>query len=373
MRGMKKLVLFLLIYSLISSPYIIVSNAKVEKYEADKYGDGGGIYRYRKKFGVLATNVKDVKVAVSNNYLSTKILISQKENCYRQIDFSKKLAKKYTIRYKNTQYGRDLGNLVLTCPFHAIYRNSRGNVKEKGDEKLISQKELKKIKEYWGNNTMLAYVVDDVLKIKWDNYKKSREYFRGSAKQVKKVVAGNSIYGEENVFVLMEDGSVWGWGDNQYHLISNESKKQYRKFVKIVPSGVKDIFASQKSVAIHKKDDSLWVWGEYRKGNKKKYTATPKKIDSNVGMFSMSQNQRAEDDLTGSVILIYVKKNGMAYGWGSNHGWGMTTTKGTKWKSKPVKLKKNIDRVYVANEVVLLLSKEGVLYWCGHIYGTSIF
>lgn len=373
MKHIKKIVVFLFIYSLVGSPYIVVSNAKVEEYEADKYGDGGGIYRFRKKFGVLATNVKDVKVGVSNNFLSTQILVSQKANCYRQIDFSKKLEKKYTIRYKNTQYGRDLRDLVLTSPFHAIYRNSKGNVKEKGEEKLIPKKERKKIKKYWGNNTMLAYVADDVLTIKWDKYKKSKKYFRGSARQVKKVVAGNSIYGEENVFVLMEDGSVWGWGDNQYHLISNKSQKQYRKFIQIVPSGVKDISASQKSVAIHKKDDSLWVWGEYRKGKKKKYTATPKKIDSNVKMFSMSQNQRAEDDTTGSVVLVYVKKNDVAYGWGSNHGCGMTKAHGAKWIKKPVKLKKNIDRVYVANEVVLLLSKKDVLYWSGHIYGTSDF
>lgn len=373
MKHIKRVILILLIFSLVDSQNFIVGNAKVEKYEDDKYGDGDGIYRSRKKFGVLATKVKDVKVGVSNGHLSTRILISQKKNCYRGIDFSKKYKKKQTIRYKSTQYGNDLGDLVLISPFDAIYRNKKGNVKEKGEYSLISQKDRKKVKKYWGNNTMLAYVVDNVLKIRWDNYKKSKQYFRGSAKQVKKVVAGNSIYGEENVFVLMEDGSVWGLGDNQYHLISNTSQKQYRKFVKIVSNGVKDISASQKSVAIHKKDDSLWVWGEYRKGKKKKYSATPKKIDSNVKVFSMSQNQRSEDDPVGSVILAYVKKTGVAYGWGSNHGWGMTTAHGAKWQNKPIKLKQNIDRVYVANEVILLLSKRDVLYWCGHIYGSSVF
>lgn len=57
-------------------------------------------------------------------------------------------------------------------------------------------------------------MIDNVLKIRWQDSKKTKNYFAGSASNILKVVAGNSTYGERNVFVLMKDGSVWGLRDN---------------------------------------------------------------------------------------------------------------------------------------------------------------
>ncbi len=99
------------------------------------------------------------------------------------------------------------------------------------------------------------------LKIRWENDRKIRKYFKGEADKIKKVVAGNYQYTPYNVFVLMEDGSVWGVGHNQYHMISNDSKKKYTGFQKIISDGVKDISASAGNVAVLKSDQSLWIWG----------------------------------------------------------------------------------------------------------------
>jgi len=366
-KVIRRLIVFLLVLSMFT---LDAENAfaKVEKYEDDRYGDGGGIYRYRKKYGVLASHVRDVKVGTDNTFLSTKIAVSQKKGCYHEIDFSKKQGKSYSIRYKNRVIGSNMRDFLLVSPYTAIYRNQKGKLREKGNYSLLPSKKKQQIKNYWGNNTMFAYVVDNVLKIRWQDSKKTKNYFAGTASNILKVEAGNSTYGERNVFVLMKDGSVWGLGDNHCHLISDTSQKTYQDFVQIISKGVKDISASQRNVAILKKDSSLWIWGENRKGKKKSYSVLPKKVDNKVKQFSMSQNKSKD---AGATIMAYVKKSGQAYGWGSNKGWGMTTACGTKWHNKPVKLKNNIRKVFVADEVVLLLSRKKVLYWSGHCYGAS--
>ena len=180
------------------------------------------------------------------------------------IDFTKKRDKSHSIRYRNVSIGTDIVDFVPISATRGIYRDKSGKIKENGTgrvDPLLPSKDRKKAKKYWGNETMLAYVSDHTLKIRWENDRKIRKYFKGEADKIKKVVAGNYQYTPYNVFVLMEDGSVWGVGHNQYHMISNDSKKKYTGFQKIISDGVKDISASAGNVAVLKSDQSLWIWG----------------------------------------------------------------------------------------------------------------
>lgn len=75
-------------------------------------------------------------------------------------------------------------------------------------------------------------------------------------------------------------------------------------------------------------------------------------------------------------VLAYVKESGEAYGWSSNDDWSMSDSYRQGWLGKPVKLKDNISRVFLADQMTLLLGENKTLYWCGNIRdgtGTSIF
>ena len=369
-RFAKKAVVFLLVLATLEPCYAGNVYAKAERHFSDEFGD----FRERKRFGVLATNVQDVKTGTNQQFRATSVFISRKKGRYRVIDFSKKRDKEYSIRYKNALIGTDMTDFVPVSASRGIYRDEKGKIKENGEgmkEPLIPSKDRSKIEKYWGNDWMFAYVSEDVLKIIYSNEGKVRKYFPGETGKIKKVVGGNCAY-SKSAFVLMEDGSVWGVGNNEYHMVSDASEKKYTKFQKIVSDGVADISATRVNVAILRKDKSLWVWGKYRSGGKEKCSAVPQKIDDDVKNFALSYNN-AYDSVP---ILAYVKESGEAYGWGSNDDWSMSDSYKSGWLDKPVKLKDNISRVFLADQMMLLLGENKTLYWCGNIWngtGTSVF
>jgi len=282
--------------------YEVNAKEKVERYIEAEFG----CFRERKKFEVLASNVKDIKKGTNQYFRAISVFVSLKKGNYRIIVFT-------------------------TC---GVYRDKSGKIKENEtgrEDPLIPFKDRKKIKKYWGNETMIAYVSNHVLKIRWQDYCSVKEYFKDEADKVKKVVAGNCLRAPHNVFVLMEDGSVWGVGNNENHMITNESKKKYRKFRKIISDGVKDICASANNVAVLRNDNSLWVWGRYRSGKKEKSSASPQKIDDDVKSFDMSQISGGKTE----TILAYVKESGEAYGWGTNEDWSMSDAYKQKWQGEP--------------------------------------
>lgn len=366
----KKAVVFLLVLAVLEPCYAVNVYAKVERHFSDEFGD----FRERKQFGVLAMNVQDVKTGTNQQFAQTSVFISQKKGSYRIIDFSKKRDKKYSIRYKNALVGTYMTDFVPISASSGIYRDETGQIKENGKgmkEPLIPSKDKNKIEKYWGNDWIFAYVSDDVLKIIYSDEGKVRKYFPGETGKIKKVVGGNCQYYARSVFVLMEDGSVWGMGNNEYHMISDASKKKYTKFQKVVSDGVVDISATRANVAILKEDKSLWVWGNYHSGKKEKCSAIPQKIDDDVKDFALSASYG--DPVP---ILAYVKESGEAYGWGSNEEWSMSDSYKSGWLDKPVKLMGNISRVFLADQMMLLLGENKTLYWSGWIWngtGTSVF
>ena len=67
--------------------------------------------------------------------------------------------------------------------------------------------------------------------------------------------------------------------------------------------------------------------------------------------------------------LRRVKESGEAYGWWTNRDYSMSDAYKSKWQNKPVKLKEKISRVVVTEGMILLLTEDHVLYWCGTFYG----
>lgn len=204
-------------------------------------------------------------------------------------------------------------------------------------------------------------------------YDTVKTYFEGSADQIKQVVCCADLAQRSSIFVLMNDGSVWGIGANKHKLISNSKKKNYRSFVKIIDGGVTQIAASEEQVAVVKEDNTLWIWGRDMKKSKRKYkySATPKKIADNVSEVAVSTYHIFDT----YPIVVYLKKDGSAYGMGYNcagkeGGDAVFTDKyKTGWNRKPVLLMKNVKHVYAVSQATLILTNEKELYWTGEQEG----
>jgi len=341
----------------------------------------------QKKYALIAKNVRNVKVNGGMVYLS------QKKNKVMQISLTEKLKKKEVK--SNIYYKHHLISKAAKAYFPV--RNDRIFIQNKRNEILFSggsqskcfsmfghksiddcertfrvhsnEVVLKNIKKCWSDAGTFSYVKNNNLIVTggalitvldgecYMNDTK-RTFFKGKADQVKQVVAGGY-----NVFVLMKDGSVWGMGDNEKKLISESSEKYYKEFVEIVPCGVKAIAATLDNVGMLKRDGTLWLWGEKTENQTVTCSTTPYQIASEVKEFSLGMGYYKAK--TGNAIVLMLKNNNTAYGWGMNKGYALTSKNKKGWIDKPVKLKSNIKHVYVGDGTTFLLDNKNRLYWAG--------
>jgi len=340
----------------------------------------------QKKYTIIAKNVRDVQVCGDYLYLS------QKKNKVIQIDLTAKLRKKEVksnIYYRNHLISKEAKAYFPDCIPRIFIRNKQNEIIFEGGNywkcySMFRHKDvedcerdsiqgankvvLKNITRCWYDSHMFAYVQNNNLVVTGmavrsrdgECYESDTRhtFFKGQADQVKQVVSGNY-----NVFVLMKDGSVWGRGRNENKLISDSSEKYYKKFVEIVPCGVKAIAATGENVGMLKKDGTLWLWGEKTENKKVTRSTAPYQIADDVKEFSLGTSYYSTK--TGNAIVVLLKKNNVAYGWGMNKGYALTSKYKKGWIDKPVKLKSNIKHVYTGDGTTFLLDKHNRLYWAG--------
>ena len=262
---------------------------------------------------------------------------------------------------------------VGTCYLMFSYKSAK-TCKKESERYVRDQVVLKDVTKCWSGNDMFAYVKDNNLYItgwalKFDTRDEhnSREFnqrdnvkcfFEGKGNQVKQVVCGNDR--DYLIFVLLKDGSVWGVGDNSRRLITDTDTKTHMEFVKAGVEGVKQIKAKDNNVVLLKKNNTLWVRGRgFRK--KEKFSYQLRKIDTNVKEVCVPCKDR----------ILYVKKDGVAYGMGQSKSVSFEfTNRYSKpyknvWINKPVKLMKNIKHVYGSYEKTILMTRDNKLYWTG--------
>ena len=344
----------------------------------------------RKDYGLIARNVSEVKIGSYSNLW--EIFLRQRgEKAVKEVDlFHKKkgISTNYKMNtvFKNTKYyfpmiDRSLcidkkNQLLLTgkdvC--HLFARHSTEKECEKSFGKYKNQIVQKNIygSKCWCDSDMFAYVKNNNLYLTgsaaaspndYECYKNEtvKTYFQGKGNEIKEVVCGECDgYGKSNIFVLMKDGSVWGMGNNKCKMLSDSKQKYYYDFINIIPKGVKKIAANSKNVAMIKKNGSLYVWGKTLESRKKIFSFNPKRIAKNVSEVSIS-----DAEFEGGTVLVYLKKNNIAYGLGENVDYALTGKYKKGWNSKSVVLRKNIKHVYAAPTATLLLDNKGKLYWTG--------
>ena len=155
-------------------------------------------------------------------------------------------------------------------------------------------------------------------------------------------------------------------GNNTRKTICDDEEDYVPEFRMIISGGVKQISASAQNAAAVKKDGSLWVWGRDIKSGAKKYSAKPEKIAENV-----RQAVLADTRLDGYLmhipksVILYVKKDGKAYGRGSNYKYMLSDSCKAGWQSKPVFLIKKKKKIGGCTGISVILTNINELYWSG--------
>lgn len=344
----------------------------------------------RNQYGVLAKGIKECKVtsgAYGDNIFVKK---TGKNNRVYEIGLKYKLFPNYLISKRATEfYPLDNYRMILKdkngmlrytgvgqCYF--IYNHKTEKECKKTSKFYKEERVLRGVKKVWSDTGGVAYIKNNTLYFAYSQslidgcYDDERigvnKYFVGKGNQIKKVLAP---YCEGPVFVLMKDGTLWGMGDNTKKLISNDETEYWEEFQKLEIDAVKDVDTNAINVAVLKKDNTLWVWGKSLK-NEKKYKNQPQKIVGNVKEVSVGTSSYGKD----RTVILFLKKNGKAYGFGANKGYVsymLTDRYKKKWINKPVFLMKNVKHVYAGCDFTMLLNKKKELLWTGFFTSAKLY
>lgn len=393
----KKVLVLMLLITFVIEP--ISTNAQsIPKDVTVKNGYGEYIYENghlialrRNQYGVMATGIKEC--SLSSGPYGTSVFVRKtgknknnklyemglKYNSFPIHFISKRASKYYPIGgdrillsdYKNRIWYMGMGH----CFF--LFKHKKEKDCNYSSDFHKNERVLRSVKKIWSDDGGVAYVKKNALYFTFSSWAEGcyddesagvHKYFVGKGNQVKKVVCP---YFEGPIFVLMKNGTVWAMGDNKKKLISNSKTKFFDEFKKLKVNRVKDIQSNGTNVVVLKKDSTLWVWGKSLK-NKKKYTMKLKKIARNVKEVSIGNSTEGKDRST----ILYLKKNGKAYGMGANKGYGsymLTDEYKKKWISKPVFLMKDIKHVYAGVNFSMLIDKKSRLLWTGYFEGANFY
>lgn len=369
--------------------------------------DYSGAYRIRRDFGLVEKKVSNVMMVGGDTavrlYIQkrrkkqiSEVQLFKKEHGNYQKTSIVKNCKRFFPSLEGYFYVNSKNHLIMTdsglnqCHFqenHTSPRDCLYSCRRREKEKILSGINAKKC---WASQGMVAYVKNNSLYVigspteegkkcyEYEKKRQGRRFFQGKGNQIKSVVGCCLVFDKStdsvearSIFVLMKDGSLWGMGSNRTKLIANSKKNFYGQFVEVIPSGVKQISVGNTNIAMVKKNGDLYLWGAKEKSlkyhfgylylNKMKFYSGPKKIASGVKEVSVSVLSEDADYFN----ILYLKKDGTAYGRGKNVGCVFTRNYKKGWHIKPVKLMENVKHVYASPTMSLLLKKNGNLYWTG--------
>lgn len=190
-------------------------------------------------------------------------------------------------------------------------------------------KVIDKVKDFSSWGTMLAIVKNDGSV--WLMGDEIANPYGGKAAEGKfyKLMDGANdvIQGQSNLFVLKTDGSLWGWGANDFGQLGQGHKRDLEAYTAYhIMDDVASIQADYGASSLFaiKEDDSLWVWGngDYGKlglgtNNLKYSTLFQYYIGSTTSPTKLMEDVVAVSSNSHTLIL---KKDGSLWACGDNQG-----------------------------------------------------
>jgi hypothetical protein len=154
----------------------------------------------------------------------------------------------------------------------------------------------------------------------------------GAAANVTQLSGSPGYEGDGFVLSLRSDGTVWGWGENQGHVLGD--LPQPSSFVPVqihgLPPGIVQVAAGGNHAAAVAADGSVWTWGGNYSGELgyptpgSNYSITPHQVPGLSGVKQVA---------AGHGFNVALRSNGEVWTWGENRagqlGDGTTTNRTT--------------------------------------------
>lgn len=186
-----------------------------------------------------------------------------------------------------------------------------------------------------------------------------------------KVNAVSIASGRTFTIALLEDGSVWTWGDNSKNRLGiNQEDSKTGLICKV--DKLKDIkyITTSKDHAIAVDDDGNvfeWVEDIFKKSFLDDGTISkPKKI-------SISNIETVKTLISNdSKLTVALDKDGYLWAWGTNYNGELAVNKNTKISKDPIKVKgiSNVENFWIGNYNVFAVTKSNdVMVWGNNYYG----
>ena len=143
-------------------------------------------------------------------------------------------------------------------------------------------------------------------------------------------ITGGSQFG----LAIRTDGSLWGWGVNEYGQLAQNNKTNYSSPKQVGSETTwSNISSTSASVAAVKTDGTLWVWGINSGGRLGLSQSEPSQYSSPVQIPGTTWNRTQ-----GSAYNMYATKtDGTLWGWGMNTQGNLGQNNDTSYSS-PVQI-----------------------------------
>ena len=171
---------------------------------------------------------------------------------------------------------------------------------------------------------------------------------KGSVKQV--------VAGWKSFWVLMEDGTLWACGLNEYGKLGDGTTNNFSKF-KLIMSGVEFVSAGYNHTMILKEDGTLWACGQNNHGQlgdgSKTDRSTPKQIMTDVASVA-----------AGGWHTLILKSDGTLWACGYNNN-GQLGDRTTTDRSSPKKMTDGVAKISAGITHTLFIKTDGTLWGVG--------
>lgn len=207
-------------------------------------------------------------------------------------------------------------------------------------------------------------------------YNASRALGDGTTTNVntpKKVGGGTNDWkvissGENNTLAIKQDGTLWGWGSNQYGELGNGSTVPVTTPTMISAEKWRQVASGASFSVGIKEDGSIWYWGLLFSSSGGRFTQN--QITSPTAYVPSLKNLKWANLSMGREYVLAVTEGGEAYGYGDNsQGQIDHSSSGISEVLRPIQIEKDFERVCATGSYSIGLKKDGSLYeWGSWLY-----